>query len=219
MAPTRDVRARRRVILTRRARVRQGTRGVAGAARRPCRNVDTARESPADQWLSERLRRISTSLPTQSVGKCRDAHVVQRGSTAWHRDANCGEAVHNAARLTQRLHHTCQSPSDQGLSVAVRRISTSLPTFSVEKCGWRSCGAVSRCAAVHGVRMPIGATFWNDGSCCFAMAADRNVTVDHSIASSKYVGLLASARRSWVGMNCRFNEFGIAELDGARCRG
>ncbi|HDR9201556.1 TPA: hypothetical protein QDB48_006416 [Burkholderia vietnamiensis] len=67
--------------------------------------------------------------------------------------------------------------------------------------------------------MPVGATFWNDGSCCFAMAVDRNVTVDYSIASSKYVGLLASARRSWVGMNCRFNEFGIAELDGARCRG
>lgn len=122
------------------------------------------------------------------------------GLAAWHRDANCGEAVHNAARLAQRLHHTCQSLSDQGLSVAVRRISTSLPTFSVEKCMWRSCGAVSRCAAVHGVpKMPVGATFRNDGSCCFAMAADRNVTVDHSIASLKYVGLLASARRSWVG--------------------
>lgn len=65
------------------------------------------------------------------------------GLAAWHRDANCGEAVHNAARLAQRLHHTCQSLSDQGLSVAVRRISTSLPTFSVEKCMWRSCGAVS----------------------------------------------------------------------------
>ncbi|MGI2233609.1 hypothetical protein ACRPM7_27030 [Burkholderia vietnamiensis] len=86
-----------------------------------------------------------------------------------------------------------ESPADQWLSERLRRISTSLPTFSVEKCMWRSCGAVSRCAAVHGVQMPVGATFRNNGSCCFAMAADRNVTVDHSIASLKYVGLLASA--------------------------
>ncbi len=51
-----------------------------------------------------------------------------------------------------RLHHACQSPSDQGFSVAVRRISTSLPTFSVEKSGcareaWdtRECHALPRC--------------------------------------------------------------------------
>jgi hypothetical protein len=54
------------------------------------------------------------------------------GAPTWHRDAMCGEPAHLTAHCVPRLHHACQSPSDQGLSVVVRRISTSLPTFSVE---------------------------------------------------------------------------------------
>ncbi|EDT42009.1 hypothetical protein BamMEX5DRAFT_2221 [Burkholderia ambifaria MEX-5] len=60
------------------------------------------------------------------------------GAPTWHRDAMCGEPAHVTARCAPRLHHACQSPSDQGLSVVVRRISTSLPTFSVENSASRS---------------------------------------------------------------------------------
>ncbi len=70
------------------------------------------------------------------------SHII--GASTWHRDAKCGEPARVTARRAPRLHHACQSPSDQRLSVAVRRISTSLPTFSVEKSAWRSRGAAHR---------------------------------------------------------------------------
>lgn len=113
-----------------------------------CRNVGAAHESLADQGVRRCVRRISTSLPTKSVGKWGDERVACRTrmvrTSAWHRDATCGELARVLARRTPRLHHACQSPLDQGLSVAVRRISTSLPTFSVEKSAWRSRGAAPR---------------------------------------------------------------------------
>ena len=67
------------------------------------------------------------------------ASCIAEAST-WHRDATCGEPAHMTAWRAPHLHHACQSPSDQGLSEAMRRISTSLPTFSVEKSAARSGG-------------------------------------------------------------------------------
>ncbi|AIO39630.1 hypothetical protein DM40_4880 [Burkholderia cenocepacia] len=109
-----------------------------------CRNGGAADESLSDQRVRRCLLRISTSLPTKSVGKLpRRSHcgpAVRCRPATWHRDAKCGDAAHMTARPAPCLHHACQSPSDQGLSAAIRRISTSLPTFSVEKCAWRSVG-------------------------------------------------------------------------------
>ncbi len=81
------------------------------------------------------------------------------------------------ARAAPCLHHACQSPSDQGLSVSVRRISTSLPTFSVEKSAWRwaRCTTFERCAApvrarAYAVQMPGSVSFPN--KCGLAMLND-----------------------------------------------
>ena len=71
-------------------------------------------------------------------GRCRfgpHAAVMTGGGRplSRRRDAMCDEGCARRPSRAPRLHHACQSPSDQGFSVAVRRISTSLPTFSVEK--------------------------------------------------------------------------------------
>ncbi|PXX24677.1 hypothetical protein NA66_103016 [Burkholderia pyrrocinia] len=63
---------------------------------------------------------------------CGDRDVHRRGVVMRSAAKRCARRPSHAPRL----HHACQSPSDQGFSVAVRRISTSLPTFSVENCAF-----------------------------------------------------------------------------------
>ncbi len=89
---------------------------------------------------------VSGAAHGRHVCAGRDVHrrgvVMRSAAKRWTRRPSPGP----------RLHHACQSPSDQGFSVAVRRISTSLPTFSVEKSGCardardtRECHALPRC--------------------------------------------------------------------------
>ncbi len=137
--PTKSVDKRRRARDRRRFALRDDARAVlCRSPVAPSPAVCRIRSGADKTFRIKRLIALCAGYPhacQQNLWVSGGRHasgVVRRRAPAWHRDAMCGEPAHLTAHCVPRLHHACQSPSDQGLSVVVRRISTSLPTFSVE---------------------------------------------------------------------------------------
>ncbi|WP_322026361.1 hypothetical protein [Burkholderia sp. BCC1977] len=90
-------------------------------------------QSLSDQALVRGMRRLSTRLPTQSVDKRRGARDMRFVVSMTKRERHFAGRRSCAACRVPHSKQRGQSLSDQALDRGMRRLSTCLPTQSVDK--------------------------------------------------------------------------------------